>query len=63
VHVSSVLVLYLLSPGSTTLGVLWFIFVHLCERTFVGLIVKLIGESQISHKDFVFELRNLLTSF
>jgi hypothetical protein len=32
------------------------------ERTFVGLIVKLIRKSQLLAEDFVFVLRNLITS-
>jgi hypothetical protein len=56
------LVLDPMRPGSTSLGVLRFIFVHQCERAFVGLIVKLIGKSQLLAEDFVFVLRNLLTS-
>jgi hypothetical protein len=53
VPMSHRLVLDLLRSRNTTLGVLSFILLNKSERTFVGLILKLIGKSQISPKDYV----------
>jgi hypothetical protein len=47
------LILDLLRSGSTTLGVLWIVLLNKSERAFVGLILKLIGKSHISPKDYV----------
>jgi hypothetical protein len=55
-------VLDLMRLGSTTLGVLWIVLLNKSERTFVGLILELIGKSQLLAEDFVFGLRNLRTS-
>jgi hypothetical protein len=47
------LLLDLLSSGNSTLGVLLFVLLNKSETTFVGLILKLIGKSQMSPKDYV----------
>jgi hypothetical protein len=47
------LILDLLRSRNTTLGVLRFVLLNKSERTFVGLILKLIEKSQISPKDYV----------